>query len=57
MPLMGWLFILLAVGLILGSLFLLRDTSDSMPLSEEKKAKIRERQKELEEEDRKEKDW
>lgn len=59
MPLIGWVFLLLALGLILGSLFMLRDSAKSMKLTEEKKEKIRQRQKELEEEERKdsENDW
>ncbi|OEY67876.1 DUF2897 family protein [Marinobacter sp. X15-166B] len=48
MPTIAWIIILAAIGLVLGSLFMLRDTANSMPLSEEKLAKIRQRQAELE---------
>lgn len=48
MPLIGWIILLLAIGMILGSLFLLRDSAHSMKISEEKMAKIRKRQAELE---------
>ena len=59
MPLIGWIFLLLALGLILGSLFMLRDSAKSMKLTDEKKEKIRQRQKELEEEEGKDgrDDW
>jgi len=53
MPLIGWMFILLAAALVLGSLFMLRDSAN-MPLSEEKRKKIRKRQAELEAEEEKE---
>lgn len=53
MPLIGWIFILLAAALVLGSLFMLRDSAN-MPLSEEKRKKIRKRQAELEAEEEKE---
>ena len=52
MPLIGWMFILLAAALVLGSLFMLRDSAN-MPLSEEKRKKIRKRQAELEAEEEK----
>lgn len=54
MPLIGWVFIILAFGLVLGSLFMLRD-STNMPLSDEKLEKIRKRKAELEAEEEKEK--
>jgi|GEM_PF-168760 len=51
MPVIGWIFIAVAVGMVLSSLFLLRDTAHTMPLSERRKEKIRERQAELEAEE------
>lgn len=53
MPMIGWLFILLAVALVVGSLLMLRDSAN-MPLSDEKREKIRQRQAELEAEEEKE---
>lgn len=53
MPLIGWVFIVLSAGLVLGSLFMLRD-SVNMPLSDEKLKKIRKRKAELEAEEEKE---
>lgn len=52
MPMIGWVFLLLAFGLVLGSLFMLRD-STNLPLSEEKREKIRKRKAELEAEEEK----
>ncbi|MCH8497437.1 MAG: DUF2897 family protein [Marinobacter sp.] len=51
MPTIGWIFILLAIGMVLGSLMLLRDTANSMPISKDKLKKIRQRQAELEAEE------
>lgn len=48
MPLIGWIILLLAIGMILGSLFLLRDSAHSMRIPEDKLEKIRKRQAELE---------
>ncbi|SFR47157.1 Protein of unknown function [Marinobacter daqiaonensis] len=58
MPTIGWVFILAAFALVLGSLFMLRDSAN-MPISREKMKKIRERKAEVEEEERQEKkdDW
>lgn len=53
MPAIGWLFLLFALALILGSLFMLRDSSNSMPLSREKMEKIRKRKAEVEAEEKK----
>ncbi len=53
MPLIGWLFVLLALALIVGSLLILRDSANTSKLSDEKLEKIRARQKELEEEESK----
>ncbi|MCL5042629.1 MAG: DUF2897 family protein [Gammaproteobacteria bacterium] len=51
MPAIGWIFIVLAVGMVLSSLLLLRDTAHAMPISKEKMEKIKERKAELEAEE------
>jgi hypothetical protein len=43
MPWYAWLILALALGSILGSLLLLRDTAKKLPLSEEQLKRIRER--------------
>ncbi|MFW5824215.1 MAG: DUF2897 family protein [Marinobacter sp.] len=53
MPTIGWVFLLLALALVLGSLFMLRDTSN-MPISREKMARIKQRKAEVEAEEKKE---
>jgi hypothetical protein len=53
MPLIGWVFILLAAALVLGSLLMLRDSAN-MPLSDKQLKKIRKRQAELETEEEQE---
>jgi len=55
MPLIGWVFLVLAFGLVVGSLFMLRD-STNMPLSDDQREKIRKRQAELEAEEDAEKE-
>ena len=55
MPLIGWLFILGAFAMVIGSLLLLRDSAN-MKIPKEKLDKIRERKEEAEKEDQKEKD-
>lgn len=52
MPLIGWIFLILAVALVLGSLFMLRDSAHKMRISDEKMEKIRERKAEIEAEER-----
>ncbi|WP_166261224.1 DUF2897 family protein [Marinobacter salicampi] len=54
MPAIGWLFLLFALALILGSLFMLRDSSNSMPISKKKMDKIRKRKAEVEADEKKE---
>lgn len=51
MPAIGWIFLALAAALILGSLFMLRDSAHSMRIPEEKMEKIRKRKAELEAEE------
>ncbi|MDO6825542.1 DUF2897 family protein [Marinobacter sp. 1_MG-2023] len=48
MPMIGWIFILVAVALVLGSLFMLRDSASKMYIPEDKLEKIRKRKAELE---------
>lgn len=51
MPLIGWVFILVAFALVVGSLLVLRDSANSMRISEEKMKKIQERKAEVEAEE------
>ncbi|MFZ2289612.1 MAG: DUF2897 family protein [Halopseudomonas yangmingensis] len=48
MPLIGWIFILLAAGMVIGSLLLLRDSANRMPIDKERMKRIKARQAELE---------
>ena len=58
MPMMGWVALLASLALILGSLFMLRDTSATMTLSGEKLEKVRKRKAEQEAQDhRDQKGW
>ena len=50
MPTIGWVFLLGAIALVLGSLFMLRD-SGRMPISKEKRKKIEARKAEVEAEE------
>ncbi|MBU3058398.1 DUF2897 family protein [Pseudomonas indica] len=43
MPWYAWLILILAIGSILGSLLLLRDTAKKLPLTEEQLKRIHER--------------
>lgn len=52
MPPIGWLFLLLALALVVGGLLMLRDSAN-MPISREKMARIKKRKAEVEEEERK----
>ncbi|WP_303289406.1 DUF2897 family protein [Marinobacter sp. SS5-14b] len=56
MPLIGWLFIVAAFALIVGSLLFLRDSAN-MKIPKDKLEKIRKRKAELEEEDKEKEDW
>lgn len=47
MPWFAWLFLALAFGSVVGSLLLLRDSADKMPIDEEKLQRMRERNAEL----------
>ncbi|MFL1467185.1 DUF2897 family protein [Marinobacter sp. DUT-3] len=51
MPAIGWIFIILALGLVLGSLFMLRDSASKFRISDEKMKKIQQRKAEVEAEE------
>ncbi|MCK0105444.1 DUF2897 family protein [Marinobacter sp. S0848L] len=53
MPLVGWLFILAAFAMVIGSLLFLRDSAN-MKIPEEKLEKIRARKAQLEKEEQEE---
>ncbi|MFL1405294.1 DUF2897 family protein [Marinobacter sp. M1N3S26] len=53
MPMIGWIFLLLALALVVGGLLMLRDSAN-MPISKEKMARIKKQKAENEEQDRKE---
>lgn len=52
MPAIGWIFLALAFALVLGSLFMLRDTAHSLEISKEKLGKIKKRKAEVEAEEK-----
>ncbi|WP_428397115.1 DUF2897 family protein [Marinobacter salarius] len=51
MPLIGWVFVIVALALVVGSLFVLRDSANSMKISDEKMKKIQKRKAEVEAEE------
>ncbi|TXJ00500.1 MAG: DUF2897 family protein [Aquabacterium sp.] len=51
MPWYAWMVIILALGSIVGSLMLLRDSARKLPLSEEQLKRIRERNAEADAKD------
>lgn len=51
MPWYAWLILILALGSIVGGLLLLRDTAKPLPLSEEQLRRIRQRNREQDDED------
>lgn len=55
MPMIGWVFLFLALATVIGSLLMLRDSAN-MRMSDETREKVRKRQAELEAEEKKEKD-
>ncbi|MGP4844409.1 DUF2897 family protein [Marinobacter sp. 1Y8] len=58
MPIIGWVFLILAVVLIVGMLFVLRNNAGSMKISKEKMKKIQARKAEVEaEEAAEDKEW
>ena len=58
MPLIGWMILLAAFALMIGSLLLLRDSARSMKISDEKMKKIQARKAEIDaEESAEDKEW
>lgn len=57
MPIIGWVFIILALALIVGGLMILRNSANTMNLSDDKLAKIRKRKAELDAQEKAEDDW
>lgn len=58
MPLIGWIILLVALALIVGSLMVLRDSAHSMKISDEKMKKIQARKAEIDaEESAEDKEW
>ena len=57
MPTIGWIFLILALALIVGGLMILRDSAHSMKISDEKMKKIRERQAKLDAREDQDDDW
>ena len=58
MPLIGWIILLVAFALIVGSLMLLRDSARSMKISDEKMKKIQARKAKIAaEESAEDKEW
>lgn len=57
MPTIGWVFVILALALIVGGLMILRNSANSMHISDEKMDKIRKRKAEQEARDKAEDDW
>ena len=55
MPMIGWVFLLLAIALVVGSLLMLKDSAN-MPISKEKMARIKKRKEEVEAQEKKEKE-
>ncbi|WP_454253423.1 DUF2897 family protein [Pseudomonas sp. Marseille-Q7302] len=47
MPWYAWLILLVAVGSVVGSLLMLKDTARKVPLTDEQKNKIRQRNAEM----------
>ncbi|MGG2396830.1 DUF2897 family protein [Pseudomonas sp. SH1-B] len=54
MPWYAWLILVLAIGSILGSLLMLRDTAKKLPLTEEQLKRIHERNAEQDAKDSRE---
>lgn len=55
MSLTGWIFVLIIVATVIGGLYLLRKTANKMPIGEEQMKRIKERQAELERQERQDK--
>lgn len=52
MPAIGWIILLIALALIVGSLMILRDSAHSTRIPEDKLEKIRKRKAEMEAKDK-----
>ena len=52
MSAIGWLFLLVILATVIGGLYMLRKTANKMPIGEEQMKLIKERQAELEAEER-----
>jgi len=55
MSITGWIFLLVILATVVGGLYMLRKTANKMPIGEEQMKRIKERQAELEEQERREK--
>lgn len=53
MSTIGWIFLLIILATVVGGLYMLRKTANKMPIGEEQMKRIKERQAELEAEERK----
>ena len=53
MSAIGWIFVLFIIATVVGGLYVLRKTANKMPIGEEQMKRIKERQAELEAEERK----
>ncbi|NWN90817.1 DUF2897 family protein [Marinobacter adhaerens] len=56
MPMIGWIFLIGAIGLVLGSLFMLQRSANKMFIPKDKLEKVRKRKAELEAQERKDDD-
>ena len=52
MSAIGWIFVLIIIATVIGGLYMLRKTANRMPIGEEQMKKIKERQAELEAQER-----
>lgn len=51
----GWFFIVIILATVIGGLYMLRKTANKMPIGDEQMKRIKERQAELEAQERREK--
>lgn len=51
----GWFFIIVILATVIGGLYILRKTANKMPIGDEQMKRIKERQAELEAQERREK--
>ena len=57
MPTIGWVFVIIALALIVGGLMILRNSANTMNISEERMEKIRKRKAEMEAQEKADDDW